>query len=268
MTAPTHSRTAAARTETEREAKTSRTRSGTTRSGTATRAPERSPRRDERRERTAERHAPQSRPHRSASTKAPQQAVKRGSVRRAAAGKAMLQSKVAQARLPFMVTVMSLLAIGLIATLWLAIAAVSGSYQLQTAEAEVNALQERKETLLRDVSALDATPALQRRASELGMVPAPEPAYLEVQQDGSVAVVGEPESAEAPPPPPPPEPPAPPAEEVPPGQQEQDPNARPPEGQQPAEQPPADEPPAEERPAPEQDAPERLAAPASAVDTP
>ncbi|TDC94720.1 hypothetical protein E1161_06590 [Saccharopolyspora aridisoli] len=106
------------------------------------------------------------------------------------------------ARLPLVVVVMVVLATGLAATLWLSISAVSGSYQLQEGESRVNALNERKEQLQRDVSTMGSTPEIQRRAEqELGMVKAPAPAHLVPQPDGSVVVVGEPEKATAPPPP-------------------------------------------------------------------
>ncbi|GAA0520050.1 hypothetical protein GCM10011581_10190 [Saccharopolyspora subtropica] len=110
-----------------------------------------------------------------------------------------LQERVSQARLPQVVMVMTVLATGLAATLWLSIAAVSGSYRLQQGESDLTVLTERKEQLLREVSSMNSTPEIQRRAEqELGMVPAPIPAHLVPQPDGSVAVVGEPEKARAP----------------------------------------------------------------------
>ncbi len=112
-----------------------------------------------------------------------------------------LQEKVTAARAPFVITVMAVLAAGIITTLWLSIAAVSNSYELRKAEAEVNALSERKETLLGQVSRMNSTPALQKRAEQLGLVPGPDPAYLVKHRDGSVTVVGEPEAAKAPEPP-------------------------------------------------------------------
>lgn len=124
--------------------------------------------------------------------------------------KTTLQERLfSSARLPLVVVVMAVLAIGLAATLWLAIAAVSNSYQLQQGEQTINTLNERREELMRDVSTMNSTPVLERRVTEeLGMVPGPDPAHLVVQPGGGVEVVGEPEEAKAPPPPPPPEPPA------------------------------------------------------------
>lgn len=117
-----------------------------------------------------------------------------------------LQTKVASSRAPLVIAVMSLLGGGLLATLWLSIAAVSGSYELQEAEARTSVLNEQKELLVREVSNMDSTPALERRAKELGLVPGPEPAYLVPNPDGTTTLVGEPEAAKAPPPPKPPAP--------------------------------------------------------------
>ena len=122
-----------------------------------------------------------------------------------------LQERISLSRVPFVVAVMVLMAVGLIATLWLSIAGVSGSYQLRQGKVEIAALSEQKEQLIRQNSYLDSTPALQRRATEWGWVPAPEPAHLVRDPSGAVRVVGDPEKAQAPaPPPPPPAPPAPP----------------------------------------------------------
>lgn len=112
----------------------------------------------------------------------------------------------ATSRAPLVVAVMSLLIVGLVTTLWLAITTVSGSYQLQQGESEINALNEHKEQLMRQVSTRDSTPALQRHAAELGMVSAPEPAHLVANADGSTRLVGEPTAAEGAQAPPPPQP--------------------------------------------------------------
>jgi hypothetical protein len=87
---------------------------------------------------------------------------------------------------------MVLLTAGLLATLWLAITAVSGSYQLQRTQAEISSLNEQKEKLLRQNSVMDSPPALRQRAIDQGMRPAPPPAYLVPRPDGSVGVLGDP----------------------------------------------------------------------------
>lgn len=167
-------------------------------------------RREERREQTARRP---SQVRQGVDDRRPVEAVPRA--------KQLVQERVSTlARLPLVVVVMVVLATGLAATLWLSISAVSGSYRLQEGEAGVNALNERKEQLQRDVSTMGSTPEIQRRAEQdLGMVRAPAPAHLVPQPDGSVVVVGEPEKATAPPPPPaPPAPPVVPGQAVAPGQ--------------------------------------------------
>lgn len=121
-----------------------------------------------------------------------------------------LQERITLSRVPFVVAVMVLMAVGLIATLWLAIAGVSGSYELRQGKIDIARLSEQKEQLIRQNSYLDSTPALQQRAEQWGWVPAPEPAHLVRDPGGGVRVVGDPQVAEAPPAPaPPPAPPQP-----------------------------------------------------------
>ena len=106
---------------------------------------------------------------------------------------------VAPGRAQFVLTVMVLLGMGLVATLWLSTAAAADSYRLQDARAAARDLSERSERLHRDVAALQSPPALAQRATELGMVPAKDPARLVVAADGTTTVVGEPAAAVAPP---------------------------------------------------------------------
>lgn len=155
-------------------------------SGTATRR--RSPaaerayaRREQRRGSTV-----RERPQRSAPVRQPQ--------RQSAAKR--LPEKAAGSRVPLVVTVMTLMACGLAATLWLSIAAVSGSYRLQQAQSDVNALTAERDQLQRQNADLDSTPELQKRAAAQGLVPAPQAAYLVPQPDGSVAVIGQPQAAD------------------------------------------------------------------------
>jgi hypothetical protein len=115
------------------------------------------------------------------------------------------------ARTPFVMLVMALLALALIATLWLSTAATADSYHLDNARKTVRNLTERSEGLSRAVATLETAPELARRARELGMVPAGDPARLIVGSDGTVTLIGEPRRAVAPPPPPPPSQPVAPA---------------------------------------------------------
>jgi protein-disulfide isomerase len=105
-------------------------------------------------------------------------------------------------RAPFVLLVMVLLAVALVATLWLSTAAAADSYHLQSAQEQARNLTERSENLGREVASLETAPELARRARELGMVPAGDPARLVVRPDGSVVLIGQPRRATAPAPPP------------------------------------------------------------------
>ena len=98
-------------------------------------------------------------------------------------------------RAPFVLLVMVLLAVGLVATLWLSTAATADSYVLQDARDNARALREQSERLHREVAAMDSAPELARRAGELGMVPVQDPARLVVAPDGAAVP---PEGQEAP----------------------------------------------------------------------
>ena len=105
-------------------------------------------------------------------------------------------------RAPFVMLVMALLAVTLVATLWLSTAATADSYHLQNARKVARQLTERSESLSRQVATLETAPELARRARELGMVPAGDAARLVVRPDGGVVLIGQPRRAAAPAPPP------------------------------------------------------------------
>ncbi|RTL69231.1 MAG: hypothetical protein EKK42_07300 [Pseudonocardiaceae bacterium] len=130
-------------------------------------------------------------------------------LRRIVGGRVQKQAAPA-GRAQFVLLVMVLLAVGLVATLWLSTAAAADSYRLQDARTATRDLSEQSELLRKQVAALDASPALAQRATDLGMVPSKNPARLVVGADGAVTLVGEPSAAQAPPPPP--APPAPPTD--------------------------------------------------------
>jgi hypothetical protein len=109
-------------------------------------------------------------------------------------------------RAKFVLLVMGLLAVGLIVTLWLSTAAAADSYRLQDARVAARALSEQSEQLRREVTAMDAAPALAQRAAALGMVPVQDSARLVVAPDGAVTLVGTPKAAIATAPPAPPAP--------------------------------------------------------------
>ncbi|MGH3865111.1 MAG: septum formation initiator [Pseudonocardiaceae bacterium] len=105
-------------------------------------------------------------------------------------------------RTPFVLLVMVLLGVALVSTLWLSTAATADSYHLQSARTQARNLAERSESLSREVATLETAPELARRAHELGMVPAGNPARLIVRPDGTVVLIGQPRRATAPAPPP------------------------------------------------------------------
>ena len=175
-------------------------------------------------------------------------AVQRAYARRAQrAGRALAGDLQVEAggRARFVVLVMVLLGMALVTTLWLSTAAAADSYRLQDAQTQARDLSERAEDLGQRVATLETAPELARRARNLGMAPAGEPARLVVLPDGTVAVIGEPTPATAPAPPTaPPAPPAdaepvppPPAEPVPPPPADAEPVPPPPA--EPAALPPA-----------------------------
>jgi hypothetical protein len=112
-------------------------------------------------------------------------------------------------RTPFVLLIMALLAVTLVATLWLSTAATADSYHLDNARKVARQLTERSESLSRQVATLETAPELARRARELGMVPAGDAARLVVRPDGAVVLIGQPRRATAPAPPAPPVTPAP-----------------------------------------------------------
>lgn len=99
-------------------------------------------------------------------------------------------------RAKFVLLVMTLLAGGLVATLWLSTAAAADSYRLQGARSEAKSLTEQSEQLRRQVSTMNSPAALAQRASALGLVPVQDPARLVVAPDGRVDLVGEPTAAQ------------------------------------------------------------------------
>ncbi|AIV36973.1 septum formation initiator family protein [Streptomyces sp. R1] len=88
------------------------------------------------------------------------------------------------ARAPFVLLVVVLLGGGLIGLLVLNSALSEGSFQLDDLKQRTKELTDEEQALQRDIDAYSAPRALQRRASELGMVPGGDPAFLD--PDGSV----------------------------------------------------------------------------------
>lgn len=104
-------------------------------------------------------------------------------------------------RASFVVLVMTLLTVGVVATLWLSTQAIADSYRLEEAKKEATQLSERAAQLQREVTKEESASSLAKRAKDMGMVPAGDTARIVVQPDGSVVVVGDPKPAQAAPPP-------------------------------------------------------------------
>ncbi|MFC7616780.1 hypothetical protein ACFQV2_28335 [Actinokineospora soli] len=132
--------------------------------------------------------------------------ARRDKVERRAAGEPEAELA-AKGRASFVVAIIALLVVGVATTLWLSTQAIADSYRLEAAKEEVARLAEEAAVLQREVSRMESAPELARRARELGMVPAGDPAWLVVGKDGKVRVVGEPTPVQPPPPPPRPRPP-------------------------------------------------------------
>ncbi|ADG97553.1 conserved hypothetical protein [Segniliparus rotundus DSM 44985] len=99
-------------------------------------------------------------------------------------------------RVPFVIGVMGLLAVGLVATLWLATRSTEDASTLSAMRGHNRELQQEQERLERDMERGQSVTELARRAGELGMVPARDVAKFVPQPDGSVQVVGDLKPAE------------------------------------------------------------------------
>ena len=99
-------------------------------------------------------------------------------------------------RVPFVIGVIGLLAVGLAATLWLATRSTEDASTLSAMRWHNRELQQEQERLERDMERGQSVTELARRAGDLGMVPARDVAKLVPQPDGSVQVVGQLKPAE------------------------------------------------------------------------
>ncbi|AEF39772.1 hypothetical protein [Hoyosella subflava] len=117
-------------------------------------------------------------------------------------GAARFDMREKASRIPFVALIIAMLVGGLALTLLLSTQAAQQAYQITEAKMEYKKLAEEREALRRDVERGRSAPELARLASEEGMIPAPDPAYLRVARDGSVNLIGEPRVAQGAPLPP------------------------------------------------------------------
>ena len=95
------------------------------------------------------------------------------------------------ARAPFVLLLVLLLGSGLLALLLLNASVNQGSFQLNELEKETERLTDEQQALQQEVDSRSAPKVLEKRATELGLVPGGNPAFL--KRDGTVA--GKPEPA-------------------------------------------------------------------------
>lgn len=115
---------------------------------------------------------------------------------------APVRLRLPKSRASFVLLMMSLLATGVVLTLWLTTQAIADSYRLDRVRAETAALTEKAERLQREVSREQTVAALDRKARQLGMVPSGDPARILVTPMGKKKLIGEPQAAKPATPPP------------------------------------------------------------------
>ncbi|HEY0169050.1 MAG TPA: hypothetical protein VGB75_18540 [Jatrophihabitans sp.] len=115
-------------------------------------------------------------------------------------------------RLPLPVLLTIMLVAGLCALLALNTASAAQELKQRSLNDSNTALSDLEQQLMRDLAAKQAPASLAAAAAAQGLVPNPNPAFLRLNADGSVTVLGSPAAATTTPPaaPPPPQP-APPA---------------------------------------------------------
>jgi len=101
------------------------------------------------------------------------------------------------ARIPFVIVVLALLAIGGVGVLYLNTRTDEAGMRTTESQDRSDDLRLRIEQLKRDIAGLDATPEIARQAERMGLVPAGDPAIIRVPAKGPATVVGTPHPATA-----------------------------------------------------------------------
>jgi hypothetical protein len=102
-------------------------------------------------------------------------------------------------RVPFALLVLGLLVGGMIALLALNTASAANEVRRHDLAAKDASISATLEQLHNQVAASQAPNNLARIAAQIGMVPAGHPAFLQINPDGSVSLLGSPSAASAPP---------------------------------------------------------------------
>lgn len=95
---------------------------------------------------------------------------------------------------PFVVVVLTVLAIGLVGLIVMSTVLQSQSFESARLDRKAAALQTEKQAITRDVDRLQSPANVARRAIALGMVPTKNPAFLRLSDE---TIVGKPEPAVA-----------------------------------------------------------------------
>ena len=95
-------------------------------------------------------------------------------------------------RMPFAVLLVSLLGGGLCALLALNTATAASEVSQRKLDAANSKLSDQEQQLSRDVAALQAPGVLGEKARAMGLIPAGSPAFLRINPDGTVKVMGSP----------------------------------------------------------------------------
>ena len=101
------------------------------------------------------------------------------------------------ARIPFALLVATLLGVGLVGLLLLNTVIAEHSFRLHALQQRTAVLTLQEQQLQREIDALEAPGALAKRATELGMVPAGNPAFIRLS-DGKILGVPTPAAAPKP----------------------------------------------------------------------
>ena len=104
--------------------------------------------------------------------------------------------------LPLPVVLGLVLVAGLCALLALNTASAAAELKQRTLNDAIANTSDTEQQLMRDLAAKQAPDALASAAVAQGLVPNPNPAFLRINADGSVTVLGQPVPASEPPPPP------------------------------------------------------------------
>lgn len=104
----------------------------------------------------------------------------------------LVPNRTRAARAPFVVTVISILAVGLTGLIFFSTLLQQQAFEIAQLDAEITALSNEKQSLHRDLERMSSPAGLGKAAAKLGMVPNANPVFIELT-DGKV--IGKPKPA-------------------------------------------------------------------------